>query len=60
MSQQKHQPVPVDTDEITFRSCATELFRWVRKGAELIEEAPAYVQELGEDLARAWEDSGKS
>ena len=58
MSQQ-HQPVSIATDEVTFRSCTAEFFRWVRAGAEMIEELPAYVQELGEDIAKAWDDSAK-
>jgi hypothetical protein len=63
MSEHKlaRQPVPVTVadDEVTFKSCATEVFRWARKVGELIEETPAYLQELGEDLAQAWEDSSK-
>ena len=56
---QKGQPVPINNDEVTFRSCCTEVFRWVRAGAEMIEALPAYVQELGDDIVKAWEDSGK-
>ena len=61
MSQKNPQPVPVssDDDEISFKSCCTEVFRWLRSGAELIEEAPAYFAELARDLEQAWQDSAK-
>ena len=51
--------VPVATDEVTFKSCCTELFRWVRKGVDIAEQTPEFLQSCAEDVARAWEDSAK-
>ena len=31
-------PVVVNDDEVTFKSCCTEMFRWIRKGIDLAEE----------------------
>ena len=58
---QKHAPVPVkdDDDEITLKSCATEFFRWVRKGVEVVEETPEYLKSCAEDVQKAWDESGK-
>jgi hypothetical protein len=55
------QPVafPVATDEITFRSCCTEVFRWVRKSIDIAEQSPGFLQSCAEDVAAAWEDSAK-
>ena len=55
-----HAPVPVGTDEVTFRSCTTAVFRWVRKGIELAEEMPVIVKGLADDVGQAWKDSAKS
>lgn len=56
----KHAPVPVkDDDSITLQSCATEFFRWVRKGIEVVEETPEFLKSCADDLGKAWEDSGK-
>ena len=51
--------VPVVTDETTFRSCMTEIFEWVRKGIDLVEQSPGFLQSCAEDVAAAWEDSAK-
>ena len=34
------QPVLLEDDSISFKSCCTELFRWVRASAECVEEIP--------------------
>ena len=54
-----HKPVPIANDEITFKSCTTKVFRWVRNGIELAEEMPAFVKGLADDVAQAWKDSAK-
>ena len=63
MSQHKNHAVPVALptaeDELSFKSCCTELFRWVRAGIELAEESPSFVKSLADDLCQAWEDSAK-
>ena len=46
-------------DSLTLKSCATELFRWVRGGVELIEQSPAFIKSVSDDLAQAWHDSAK-
>ena len=52
--------VPVATDdEITFKSCCTEVFAWVRKGIDLVEQSPGFLQSCAEDVAAAWEDSAE-
>ena len=53
-------PVPVNNDEISFKSCTTEVFRWVRAGIELVEEMPDIVKGLADDVEQAWRDSAKS
>ena len=55
-----HAPVPVGTDEVTFRSCTTAVFRWVRKGIKLAEDAPALMKSVSDDVGQAWKDSAKS
>jgi len=55
-----HAPVPLDDNEINFKSCTTEVFRWVRKGIELAEELPDTVKGLADDVGQAWKDSAKS
>ena len=55
-----HAPVPIGTDEITFKSCTTAVFRVVRKGIELAEDAPALMKRLSDDVGQAWKDSAKS
>lgn len=54
-------PVPLTDadDEFTFKSCCTELFRWVRASAEFIEQTPDYFTELARDVEQAWHDSAK-
>ena len=52
-------PVVVDADEVTFKSCCTEVFTWVRKGIDLAEQTPAFLQSCAEDIGKAWEDSAK-
>lgn len=56
-----HSPLVLDDndDGMTLKSCATEFFCWVRAGIELIEESPAFIQRIGNDLQEAWHDSGK-
>jgi len=54
-----HAPIPVSNDEITFRSCTTGFFRYVRKGIELAEELPDIVKGLADDVGQAWKDSAK-
>ena len=46
-------------DELTLRSCATQLFKWVRAAGELIEQSPAFLQSVAHDLEQAWRDSAK-
>ena len=46
-------------NDLTFRACATEVFRWIRSGVELIEETPAIAQSVLSDLEQAWRDSAK-
>ena len=55
-----HAPVPIGNDAVTFRSCTTAVFRWVRKGIELAEDAPALMKSLSDDVGQAWKDSAKS
>jgi len=55
-----HAPVPINDDEITFKSCATGFFRQVRKGIELAEELPDSVKGLADDVKKAWKESAKS
>jgi hypothetical protein len=53
---------PISTtpgDELSLRSCATEVFRWVRSAVDLVEQTPAYVQSVAHDLEQAWRDSAK-
>lgn len=59
-----NQPIPLKTtadqsDELTFKSCATEVFRWVRSGIGLLEETPTMVVGLAADIEQAWKDSAK-
>ena len=42
----KHAPVAIPEDEVTFQSCATEFFRWVRKAIDLAEETPTFLKVL--------------
>lgn len=49
---------PTDGD-LTLRSCATEVFRWVRSAASAIERSPALIQSVVHDLEQAWRDSAK-
>jgi hypothetical protein len=55
------QPIPVTTptDEVTFKSCCTEVFRWVRKSIEIAEKTPEFIKSCAEDVAEAWDDSAK-
>ena len=55
----KSVPVAVSADETTFRSCMTEMFRWVRKGVEIAEQTPEFIKSCAEDVSQAWEDSAK-
>ena len=55
-----HAPVPIGNDAVTFRSCTTAVFRWVRNGIELAEEMPVIVKGLADDVGQAWKDSAKS
>ena len=55
-----HAPVPIGNDVVTFRSCTTAVFRWVRAGIELAEEMPDIVKGLADDVGQAWKDSAKS
>ena len=55
-----HAPVPIGNDAVTFKSCTTAVFRWVRKGIELAEDAPALLKSLSDDVGQAWKDSAKS
>jgi len=55
-----HKPVALATDEVTFKSCTTAVFRWVRKGVKRAEEAPALMKRLSDDIGQAWRDSAKS
>jgi hypothetical protein len=55
-----HKPVALATDETTFRSCTTAVFRRVRKGIKLAEDAPALTKNLSDDVGQAWKDSAKS
>jgi hypothetical protein len=59
MSNKQQVPVPVADDELSFKSCATEVFRWVRGGIALVEEMPEMSQGLADDVAKAWDDSAK-
>ncbi len=52
------RPVQLE-DDITFKSCATELFRWVRAGVDFIEAVPSRAPELAADVQQAWHDSAK-
>ncbi len=56
------QPVPVvvNADETTFKSCTTEVFRWVRSGIALVEQTPDIIKGLADDVGQAWKDSAKS
>ena len=56
-----HQPVPVivSDDEVTFKSCCTEVFRWLRKGIEVAEQTPEFIKSCADDVANAWDDSAK-
>ncbi len=59
-----NQPIPLkpttnENDELTFRGCATEVFRWIRSGIDVLEEAPAKVADLVSDIEQAWRDSAK-
>ena len=53
------QPVAVNADEVTFKSCCTEVFRWVRRSIDLVEQSPGFVQSCAEDVAAAWEESAE-
>ena len=53
-------PVAVNADETTFRSCMTEMFRWVRKGVEIAEQTPEFIKSCADDVSKAWDDSAKS
>ena len=54
------RPVPLSTDDdLTLRSCLTELFRWVRAGADFVEHLPAHAIDLAADVQQAWHDSAK-
>jgi len=55
----KPVPVVVADDETTFRSCMTEMFRWVRKGVEIAEQTPEFLKSCADDVGQAWEDSAK-
>lgn len=57
-TQSRLVPVPTD-DGITFKACATELFRWVRAGVDFIEAVPSQAIELAADVQQAWHDSAK-
>jgi hypothetical protein len=56
----KHQPVTLTDDEITFKSCTTVVFRWVRKTIKLAEGTPILMKSLADEVAQAWKDSAKS
>ena len=53
------QPVLLEDDSISFKSCCTELFRWVRASAECVEEIPDVLKGLADDIEQAWQDSAK-
>ena len=56
-----HPPVPVNNDDsITFKSCTTEVFRWVRSGIAFVEQTPDIIKGLADDVGQAWKDSAKS
>jgi hypothetical protein len=60
MSNRTPVPVTDSTDnDFTLKSCATEVFRWVRAAGELIEASPMYAKQVADDLAQAWHDSAK-
>lgn len=59
-----NQPIPLkpstnESDELTFKACATEVFRWIRSGIDVLEETPAMVAGLASDIEQAWRDSAK-
>ncbi len=58
MSDLKSLP-PVTDEDLSLRSCATEVFRWVRAAGSAIEQAPALIQSVVRDLEQAWRDSAK-
>lgn len=55
----KHVPVSMPENEVTLQSCATEFFRWVRKGIDLAEETPDFLKSCADDLGKAWDESAK-
>jgi hypothetical protein len=55
------QPVAVPAvvnDEVTFKSCCTEVFRWVRKGIDIAEQTPEFIKSCAETW-QGLEDSAK-
>ena len=55
-----NRPVPLSSDdEITFKGCMTDVFRWVRAGAKAVEEIPEALQRLADDVQQAWHDSAQ-
>lgn len=59
MSNRTAVPVSETDDDFTLKSCATEVFRWVRAAGELLEASPVLAQQVAEDLVQAWHDSAK-
>ena len=54
------RPVPLSTDDdLTLKSCLTELFRSVRAGADFVEHLPSHAIDLAADVQQAWHDSAK-
>lgn len=53
-------PVRLSTDDdLTFRSCMTGLFRWVRACADFVEHLPSHAIDLAAHVHQAWHDSAK-
>lgn len=59
MSESKIRFVITKKDEMTFKSCCTQLFRWVRNGIAIAEDSPSKIKGLADDIKTAWRESAK-
>jgi hypothetical protein len=60
MSKQTPIALSESSDEdFTLKSCATEVFRWVRAAGEFVEASPTFAKQVADDLTQAWHDSAK-
>lgn len=57
-----HTPIDLterQTTQVTLRSSATTVFRWIRTGMDRARTSPALAKYVGTELVKAWRDSAK-